>query len=92
MKPSISDACIEQGRRLPFVSSNPDRFDNSYFTALLKWEKRDLEPGEANFIPTDVTLVLDQRLRRHVELFASDEAAFFAVWRRAYCKLVRIGF
>ena len=52
------------------------KFDNSYFTALLKWEKRDLEPGEANFIPTDVTLVLDQKLRRHVERFASDEAAF----------------
>ena len=91
MRPTISDTCIEQGRRLPFVTSNPDTFDNSYFKALLKWESKALEPDEAYFIPTDVTLVLDPGFRRLVQRFASDEAAFFAAWRRAYCKLVRIG-
>lgn len=50
----LSDECIEKGKRLPFVGADPDRFSNSYFKALLAWEARALQPGEANFIPTDV--------------------------------------
>ena len=51
-----------------------------------------LQPGEANLIPTDVTLVLDPRYRRVVERFARDESQFFAEFRRAYVKLVHVGF
>lgn len=92
MKPAMSDACIETGKRLPFVSSHPDQFDNSYFAALLRWRAQSLEPGEAYFIPTDVTLVLDPVFRRIVMRFARDESAFFNAWRRAYVKLAHIGF
>ena len=51
-----------------------------------------LQPGEANLIPTDVTLVLDPRYRRVVERFARDESQFFAEFRKAYVKLVHVGF
>ena len=88
----LSDACIESGTRLPFVGGDADAFSNSYFKALLAWEERTLQPGDANFIPTDVVLTLSPQLREVVRSFAQDESRFFAAFRRAYLRLVRIGF
>ena len=48
-----------------------------------------LERGAANFIPTDVTLVLDANFRRHVVAFARSEPLFRSSFARAYAKVVR---
>ena len=64
--------------RAPFESRTPDAFDNSYYSLLLAWDDRSLERGEANFIPTDVALVLDASFRRHVVAFARSEPLFRA--------------
>ena len=74
--------------RLPFVSSAPDVFDNSYYVALLQWDRRELERGAAAFLPTDVALVLDARFKRHVQAFARDERLFRTTFARSYAKLV----
>jgi L-ascorbate peroxidase len=47
-----------------------------------------VELGDVAFIPTDVDLVVDAGLRRHVRRFANDEAYFRKVFVRAYQKLV----
>lgn len=44
--------------------------------------------GDAAFIPTDVALIVDDGLRRHVEQFARDKDAFAVTLKRAYQKLV----
>ena len=72
----------------PFVAADPDTFSHRYFQTLLRWNDRRLEYGEAAFLPTDVALVVDGRLRRFVVRFAKDEELFFQTFRRAYQKLV----
>jgi L-ascorbate peroxidase len=47
-----------------------------------------VELGEVAFIPTDVALVVDAGLRRHVQRFAQDQDKYFEVFTRAYQKLV----
>ena len=94
---NLTDSCIETGKRLPFVgdSQEPvtemspgrmsaDVFDNSYFVRLLQWNNRQLARGAANFIPTDVVLVVDFEFRRIVEEFAQDEDAFFREFAAVY--------
>jgi hypothetical protein len=73
---------------LPFVTESADRFDNSYFCALLRWYENQVELGEVAFIPTDVALVMDAGLRRHVQRFAQDQDKYFEVFTRAFQKLV----
>ena len=87
---NLTRGCLEAAPvRAPFEARSPDAFDNAYFVALLAWDARTLERGEANFIPTDVALVLDAKFRAHVVAFARSEPLFRATFARAYRKLVR---
>jgi len=86
---NLTRQCLEEAPVLaPFVAADPDTFSHRYFQALLRWNDRRLEYGEAAFLPTDVALVVDGRLRRFVVRFAKDEELFFRTFRRAYQKLV----
>ncbi|KAJ1460578.1 heme peroxidase [Pelagophyceae sp. CCMP2097] len=86
---NLTRQCLEDAPvRLPFASRGVDRFTNDYFVALLKWDARKIERGEAAFIPTDVALVLDAKYTRYVRLFAFDEGAYRTCFARAYLKLV----
>lgn len=86
---NLTRACLEDAPvLLPFVTKSVDTFSNSYFQYLIKWNRQDVELGDVQFIPTDVNLIVDSGLRRHVEQFAADEEAFFHVFSRAYQKLV----
>lgn len=86
---NLTQKCLEEAPTLlPFVSSSVDRFDNSYFPALMKWNSRSVFIGEVAFIPTDVALVVDKGLYRHVVRFADDQSLYFRTFRRAYQKLV----
>ena len=72
---NLTRECLETAPvRAPFEARTPDAFDNSYYSLLLAWDDRSLERGEANFIPTDVALVLDASFRRHVVAFARSAA------------------
>ncbi|VEU34751.1 unnamed protein product [Pseudo-nitzschia multistriata] len=85
----LTRACLEDAPVLwPFVTKDPDTLSNRYFATLLRWNKREIERGEASFIPTDVALVVDDGLKRHVVAFAKDEKLFFRRFRTAYQKLV----
>ena len=86
---NLTRECLENAPVLmPFVSFEPDRISNTYFKKLLRWYDRKVEMGEVAFIPTDVALVVDAGLRRHVQKFANDERAFFRAFLSAYQKLV----
>lgn len=86
---NLTRECLEDAPVLmPFVSFEPDRMSNNYFQKLLKWYDRKVELGEVAFIPTDVALVVDAGLRKHVQKFAKGERAFFASFASAYQKLV----
>lgn len=86
---NLTRECLEDAPVLmPFVSFEPDRMSNNYFQKLLKWYDRKVELGEVAFIPTDVALVVDAGLRKHVQKFAKDEKSFFASFASAYQKLV----
>ena len=71
----------------PHLIESVDKFDNSYFRALLRWNQNQVKIGEVAFIPTDVALAVDSGLRRYVEVFAADQDRYFAVFTRAYQKL-----
>ncbi|KAG7356377.1 peroxidase [Nitzschia inconspicua] len=86
---NLTQTCLENAPvLLPFVTESVDRFDNSYFKGLLRWNSQQISMGEVAFIPTDVALVVDDGLRRYVESFANDEKLFFRTFRRAFQKLV----
>lgn len=86
---TLTRTCLEDAPTLlPFVTSSVDRFSNEYFSFLLKWNNRQVQLGEVAFIPTDVALVVDRKLRRHVINFANDEQLFYRTFTRAYQKLV----
>jgi L-ascorbate peroxidase len=86
---NLTQTCLETAPvSLPFVTASVDRFDNTYFQTLLRWNHRQVSMGEVAFIPTDVALVVDDGLRRHVQAFANDEQLYFRVFRRAFQKLV----
>ena len=85
----LSRACLEDAPvLLPFVTSSVDRFSNDYFQALLRWNTRQVQLGEVAFLPTDVALVVDAGLRRHVQIFAKDEGRYRRTFRRAWQRLV----
>lgn len=88
---NLTRACLNEGELVPFVSRNPDRFDNEYFKTLLRWDARSLDRGEALFVPTDVVLVVNGRFRPWVEAYARDEELFFREFASAYQRLVNIG-
>ena len=70
------------------LSNNSPTLSNTYFKTLLRWNNRDIEYGEAAFIPTDVALVIDDELRKYVITFANNEQLFFQKFVTAYYKLV----
>jgi catalase (peroxidase I) len=86
---NLTRTCLEDAPvLLPFVTKSVDTFDNSYFQALLKWNRNQVELGDVAFLPTDVALVVDAGLRRQVERFAKDPQEYSRVFARAYQKLV----
>jgi L-ascorbate peroxidase len=86
----LTRTCLEEARvLLPFVKSSVDQWDpSSYFDALLRWNTNQVKLGEVAFLPTDVALVVDDGLARHVQRFAQDLDYFNRVYARAYSKLV----
>jgi L-ascorbate peroxidase len=86
---NLTRICLEEAPvSLPFVTASVNRFDNSYFKALLRWNNQQVELGEVAFIPTDVALVVDIGLRRYVEAFSKDEELYFKTFRRGLQKLM----
>jgi catalase (peroxidase I) len=88
----LTTQCLEDApSRPPFIEASADRFGRGYFQALMRWQDRTLERGEAFFLPTDVALVVDGGLRRWVALYANDptERLLRKNYARAYAKLVR---
>lgn len=86
---NLTRVCLEDAPVLfPFVTKDPDTLSNTYFITLLKWNKREIEYGEASFIPTDVALVVDEGLQKHVVAFSKNQKLFFRTFVTAYQKLV----
>ena len=86
---NLTRTCLEEAPiLLPFVASSTDRFCNEYFKALLRWNRREEVLGEVAFIPTDVALVVDPGLRKHVEHFATHPQDYARIFGIAYHKLV----
>ncbi|KAG6645558.1 hypothetical protein I3843_08G124400 [Carya illinoinensis] len=71
---------------LPWTT-DPLKFDNSYFVELLKSDSKGLLK-----LPTDKVLVEDPEFRRYVELYAEDEDAFFTDYAASHKKLSELGF
>mmetsp|Transcript_20154 Transcript_20154/g.30304 ORF Transcript_20154/g.30304 Transcript_20154/m.30304 type:complete len:327 (-) Transcript_20154:1490-2470(-) len=85
----LTRQCLEDAPvKLPFVSPSVDHFDNSYFEYLLKWYAQDIQMGEVAFIPTDVALVVDVGLRKHVQYLANNPEIYARIFATAYQKLV----
>ena len=42
-------------------------------------------------LPSDMVLILDPEFKKHVELFAKDEDAFFKEFSKAFAKLLELG-
>ena len=58
---NLTRTCLEDAPVLiPFVTADPDTLSNRYFQTLLRWNDREIEYGEALFIPTDVAMVVDE--------------------------------
>ncbi|CAL0304279.1 unnamed protein product [Lupinus luteus] len=68
-------------------TEDPLKFDNSYFTELLKEESVGLLK-----LPTDKALLDDPSFRRYVELYAKDEDVFFRDYAESHKKLSELGF
>ncbi|KAI3981586.1 hypothetical protein MKX01_007506 [Papaver californicum] len=68
-------------------TSEPLKFDNSYFVELLKGETEGLLK-----LPTDNALLDDRAFHRYVELYAKDEDTFFKDYAMAHKKLSELGF
>ena len=86
---NLTRQCLEEAPiSVPFVSKSPDDFSNLYFQKLINWYDRNIEFGEASFIPTDVALVVDDGLRQTVQVFANDQDLFFETFARAYQRIV----
>ncbi|KAH1099121.1 hypothetical protein J1N35_016042 [Gossypium stocksii] len=68
-------------------TSEPLKFDNSYFVELLKGESEGLLK-----LPTDKALLDDPEFRKYVELYAKDEDAFFRDYAESHKKLSELGF
>ncbi len=77
-------------------------FDNEYYKNLVelhwqpkKWDGKfqyeDVETGKLMMLPTDIALIEDPVFRAYVELYASNQAAFFKDFSNAYGKLLALG-
>jgi hypothetical protein len=98
---NLTRSCLEDAPiSVPFVTpsetstrSNDSKFivdtlSNDYYKKLIKWYDRKVTLGEVAFIPTDVALVVDDKLRRTVQQFARSEGKFFRSFVTGYQKLV----
>ncbi|EPS62018.1 hypothetical protein M569_12777, partial [Genlisea aurea] len=68
-------------------TSNPLKFDNSYFVELLEGNSKGLLK-----LPTDQALVEDTEFRKYVNLYAEDEEAFFKDYAASHKRLSELGF
>lgn len=68
-------------------TTDPLKFDNSYFVELLKGESEGLLK-----LPTDAALLEDPEFRPYVELYAKDEEVFFKDYAISHKKLAELGF
>jgi L-ascorbate peroxidase len=66
------------------MTADPLVFSNSYFVQLVAQE-------QASILGTDDALLLDPELRQLVELYARDQARFFADFADAYRRLTWLG-
>jgi L-ascorbate peroxidase len=83
---NLTRTCLEDAPvLLPFVTESVNRFDNTYFRALLDWNTNNVELGQVAFIPTDVAMVVD---RGDVQTFAYDSTYFRRNFVTGYQKLV----
>ncbi len=86
---NLTRTCLEDAPvLLPFVTDSVYRFDTTYFQALLDWNDNHIEMGKVAFIPTDVAMVVDQGLQKHVQRFAADPRYFRRTFVTAYQKLM----
>ena len=79
----------------------PTTFSNEYFRLLLeeKWTVRkwkgpkqyENQAKDLMMLPADMALLDDPKYRKHVELFAKDEQAFFKEFSGAWKKLLELG-
>ena len=79
----------------------PTTFNNLYFTFLkqVNWTKRDwsgpfqYEDGSKKFmmLPTDLALIKDSKFKKYVDIYAKDQATFFADFSKAFKKLEELG-
>jgi catalase (peroxidase I) len=79
----------------------PTTFSNLFFVELVenKWEqkkwngpKQFADPsGDLMMLPADLALRDDPEFRKHVDLFAKDEKAFFDAFASAWPKLMELG-
>lgn len=92
---NLTRQCLEDAPvLLPFVAQSVDTvgLGNSYFKALLQWYNRDTQQVGAfssAFLPTDVAMVVDEGLRKHVRYFSLDRnlPVYYKTLARAYQKL-----
>ncbi|THU63170.1 hypothetical protein C4D60_Mb01t12880 [Musa balbisiana] len=68
-------------------TSEPLKFNNSYFVELLKEETEGLLK-----LPTDEALLGDREFRHYVEMYAKDEDLFFKDYAESHKKLSELGF
>lgn len=86
---NLTRTCLEEAPvLLPFVTDSVCQFDTTYFQALLLWNDNQIQMGKVAFIPTDVAMVVDPGLRKHVQRFAADPQYFRRSFTTAYQKLV----
>ena len=86
--------------------NNPTRFSNQYFRLLksLDWKKKKLPNGVEQFVnvdedtetelmmlPTDMTLILDEKFNPWVKIYADDKEKFFEDFSRVFAKLMELG-
>ncbi|XP_020216627.1 L-ascorbate peroxidase 5, peroxisomal-like [Cajanus cajan] len=79
-----SEASKDHNDKKGIWTSNPLKFDNSYFVELLKNDKFTLNMDKA--------LVEDRKFRKYVEKYAKDKDAFLKDYEVAHKKLSELGF
>jgi len=82
-------------------TQDPLKFDNTYFQNLLNldWKPRAWEgplqyedpSKKLMMLPTDIALKTDPKFKKWAQLFAKDEAAFRASFKKAYERLLSLG-
>lgn len=69
-------------------TTEPLKFDNSYFVELVKGDTKKILLK----LPTDKALLEDESLRHYAELYAKDEDEFFKDYAESHKKLTELGF